>query len=237
MVMNSLRARMIRLAYENPELRGDLLPLLKTARKLHKRQEKVLQKYLDSAGSRAVSNFDDLPSNVRSELERIKNTETLWSDVERWLGDNNNPHLQSKWAAGVGEGFKILVKSWDLSVVEDSFDEGEIGRSRIVDSGQFEPGSQEYGGSSPVGELIRDFAQRPGAPKDRKAWMAFENGRIIAQWQGNEYGDALTPKEIEQWKKGEIKGYSCSLNIYLKFAKVWTPSPKEMSKVFKIQTY
>ena len=100
--MSKIRTQMIRLAYENPELRADLLPLLKTARKLHKRQEKVLQKYLDSAGSRAVSNFDDLPSNVRSELERIKDTETLWSDVERWLGDNNNPHLQSKWAGAKG---------------------------------------------------------------------------------------------------------------------------------------
>jgi len=68
----------------------------KTAR-LMKRQEKVLQKYLDSAGSRAVSDYDSLPSSVRSALERIKDGESLWSDVERWLGDNNNPHL-ARWA-------------------------------------------------------------------------------------------------------------------------------------------
>jgi hypothetical protein len=66
----------------------------RTARKLHKRQEKVLQKYLDSAGPRAASDYDDLPESVRSELEGIKSTETLWSDVNRWLGDNNNPHLR-----------------------------------------------------------------------------------------------------------------------------------------------
>ncbi|MDB4278650.1 hypothetical protein N9917_03530 [Deltaproteobacteria bacterium] len=69
----------------------------RTARKLHNRQVKVLQKYLDSAGSRAVSDYDDLPDRVRSELERIKFTETLWSDVNRWLSDNNNPHL--RWAS------------------------------------------------------------------------------------------------------------------------------------------
>ena len=68
----------------------------RTAR-LMKRQEKVLQKYLDSAGSRAVSDYDSLPSSVRSALERIKDGESLWSDVERWLGDNNNPHL-ARWA-------------------------------------------------------------------------------------------------------------------------------------------
>jgi len=68
----------------------------KTAR-LMKRQEKVLQKYLDSAGSRAAMDYDSLPSNVRSALERIKDQESLWSDVERWLGDNNNPHL-ARWA-------------------------------------------------------------------------------------------------------------------------------------------
>ena len=64
----------------------------KTAR-LMKRQEKVLEKYLASGGN--AMSYDDLPRNVRAALERIKDTETLWSDVERWLMDNNNPHLQS----------------------------------------------------------------------------------------------------------------------------------------------
>lgn len=62
--------------------------------KLMSRQEAILKKYLADAGSRAVSDFDDLPANVRSALEAVKDQETLWSDVNRWLDDNNNPHLR-----------------------------------------------------------------------------------------------------------------------------------------------
>jgi len=46
----------------------------KTARKLHKRHEKVLAKYLKSLGSRAtyVQDYDDLPEPVLDDLQRIK---------------------------------------------------------------------------------------------------------------------------------------------------------------------
>lgn len=100
----SERRAMIRLAATlpvgSPERRAILAgcekPEGKTAR-LMKRHEAILRKYLDSAGSRAVMDYDALPSSVRSALERVKFTETLWSDVNRWLMDNNNPHL-ARWA-------------------------------------------------------------------------------------------------------------------------------------------
>jgi len=63
--------------------------------KLMSRQEAILKKYLAEAGSRAVSDFDDLPANVRAALMAVKDQETLWSDVNRWLNDNNNPNLRS----------------------------------------------------------------------------------------------------------------------------------------------
>lgn len=66
--------------------------------KLMSRQEAILKKYLASVGSRAVMEFDDLPANVRSALEAVKDQETLWSDVNRWLGDNApNPYTQHPW--------------------------------------------------------------------------------------------------------------------------------------------
>lgn len=70
----------------------------KTAR-LMRRQEQILEKYLKAAGARAAMSFDDLPMQVQSALRRVKDQETLWSDVDRWLMDNNNPHLRQRWAA------------------------------------------------------------------------------------------------------------------------------------------
>ena len=202
----------------------------KVARKLHKRQEKILEKYLDSAGSRAVANFDQLPSNVRSELERIKDTETLWSDVERWLGDNNNPHLQSKWA-GAKETFEIIVESWSIEATEESFDEGEIGRGQLLDNGR------NAGPFKSPDEVIKYFAGKTNASKDKKAWSALDFGRIICVWTGDANGHEMSSGDMARWKKGEIKGYLIRIDAYLKVTKVWTPTPKEISQMFKIRMY
>lgn len=56
--------------------------------KLMARQEKILKDYIASAGSRAAMDYDSLPQSVRSALEKVKDQETLWSDAERFLGDN-----------------------------------------------------------------------------------------------------------------------------------------------------
>lgn len=65
--------------------------------KLMSRQEKILKDYLVSAGSRAVMDYDDLPSSVRDALTRVKDQETLWSDVNRWLMDNNKRNMRLAW--------------------------------------------------------------------------------------------------------------------------------------------
>lgn len=92
----TLRTKLIRLAHQNPELRVELLPLLteKTAStqkvsKLMSRQIKILESYLAQVGPSAAMFYDDLPAVVQSALVRVKDSETLWSDAERWLGDNN----------------------------------------------------------------------------------------------------------------------------------------------------
>jgi hypothetical protein len=134
-------------------------------------------------------------------------------------------------AAATPESFEVLIDSWSLEAVEDSFTEGEIGRSQLVNDG----GSR--GPFKSPDEVIKYFTTFTDAPKDRKAWQAFEDGRLICSWHGNENGHEVSSSQIEQWKKGEIKGYSITLNVYLKFAKVWEPTPKEISRVFKVSAY
>ena len=98
--------------------RSPMYRLGKTARKLHKRQEKVLQKYLDQGGGEEF--FDDLPQRTQDELRRVKDTETLHMDVDRWLQDNAiDGHTSlSIWAAD---------ESWTGMVeVEARTDEDEL---------------------------------------------------------------------------------------------------------------
>jgi predicted DNA-binding WGR domain protein len=61
--------------------------------KLMKNQEKILQEYMKSGGKEMF--YDDLPESVKAKLRRIKDQETLDSDVDRFLNDNR------KFAAAV----------------------------------------------------------------------------------------------------------------------------------------
>jgi len=70
---------------------------------LYKGQEKVLKAYRDSGGKE--NHYDSLPPKIVNKLESIRNSETLWSDVNRWLWDNpstsKNPYggFHSSWDA------------------------------------------------------------------------------------------------------------------------------------------
>ena len=74
----------------------------KTA-KLQARQEAILKEYLKSGGTAML--YDDLPPNVWAAIRRVKDQETLPSDVDRWLSDHNNPHTRSMWAASSKTAF------------------------------------------------------------------------------------------------------------------------------------
>lgn len=54
--------------------------------KLMKNQEKILQDYMKSGGKEMF--YDDLPESVKAKLRRVKDQETLDSDVDRFLNDN-----------------------------------------------------------------------------------------------------------------------------------------------------
>jgi hypothetical protein len=56
------------------------------AAKLMARQESILKKYLDEGGDARL--VDDLPGDVLAALRRVKDQETLESDVDRWFSDN-----------------------------------------------------------------------------------------------------------------------------------------------------
>jgi hypothetical protein len=51
-------------------------------RLLTKKQKKILDNY------RNVSRLEDLPNGVFEQLEKINDTEILWSETNRYLNDN-----------------------------------------------------------------------------------------------------------------------------------------------------
>jgi len=53
------------------------------ARVLSNKQKQILNRYLGTAMT-----FDSLPRDVQGSLESLRDYETLWSDVDRYLQDN-----------------------------------------------------------------------------------------------------------------------------------------------------
>lgn len=93
----------IKIAKELLAVAKELTADRKRESKLMNRQQNILDKWLEtSEGERAVSRghvfYDDLPDGLRRQLERVKDQETLWSDVERYLSDvAMNKRYNSGW--------------------------------------------------------------------------------------------------------------------------------------------
>ena len=59
-------------------------------RALTKKQKKILDKYINAR------RLEELPTGVYEQLEKINDTEILWSEVNRYLNDNHLKHLYNK---------------------------------------------------------------------------------------------------------------------------------------------
>jgi hypothetical protein len=59
-------------------------------RQLTKKQKKILDNYINAR------RLEELPIGVYEQLEKINDTEILWSETNRYLNDNHLKHLYKK---------------------------------------------------------------------------------------------------------------------------------------------
>jgi hypothetical protein len=59
-------------------------------RQLTKKQKKILNNYIN------IYRLEDLPNGVFEQLEKINDTEILWSETNRYLSDNYYKNLYNK---------------------------------------------------------------------------------------------------------------------------------------------
>jgi hypothetical protein len=64
-------------------------------RQFTKKQKKILDNYTNAR------RLEELPTGVYEQLEKINNTEILWSETNRYLSDNYFNNLYSKNNNGV----------------------------------------------------------------------------------------------------------------------------------------
>ena len=71
-------------------------------RQLTKKQKKILDNY------KTIYRLEDLPNGIFEQLEKINDTEILWSETNRYLSDNYYKNLYVKNDNGV-------VKLWFMT--------------------------------------------------------------------------------------------------------------------------
>jgi hypothetical protein len=59
-------------------------------RQLTKKQKKILDNYTNAR------RLEELPTGVYEQLEKINDTEILWSEINRYLNDRHLKHLYGK---------------------------------------------------------------------------------------------------------------------------------------------
>jgi hypothetical protein len=64
-------------------------------RQLTKKQKKILDNY------KTIYRLEDLPNGIFEQLEKINDTEILWSETNRYLSDNYYKNLYVKNDNGV----------------------------------------------------------------------------------------------------------------------------------------
>ena len=64
-------------------------------RQLTKKQKKILDNY------KTIYRLEDLPNGIFEQLEKINDTEILWSETNRYLSDNYYKNLYVKNDIGV----------------------------------------------------------------------------------------------------------------------------------------
>jgi len=82
---------------------------------LYKSQEKVLTQYRENGGD--AKQYWDLSTSIQNKLESLRNSETLWMDVNRWLGDNPpiKPSDYNMWDA---ENFSAEQARYSMKAVK-----------------------------------------------------------------------------------------------------------------------
>jgi hypothetical protein len=82
--------------------------LMNNPRDLTAAHKKILKAYIEGGG--VACDYESLPSTVRKKLESTGYHETLESDCDRFLWDNNNPHMKrSKIWGNPRKNYEVVV--------------------------------------------------------------------------------------------------------------------------------
>jgi len=137
--------------------------------------------------------------------------------------------LLRKEAIGMPSYSNTLIGvQWTIEETEDDYEQGEIGRSKIVQS------KFNFGTFKNPQEMIKALAQQTGCPTNSKNWYIATTypGTIECSWQVDDQHTEPSRQQIEQWKRGEVKLYDSRLIVHFQRGRIYSPDTKEIKLLF-----
>ena len=134
--------------------------------------------------------------------------------------------VAKKLSAETKEEFHIIVESVYVEVTENTFEDGETGRSNLV----FKHHNLRMVKTMP--EVLQMLEKvTPLSAKDFFAYDG-EDGRIEADVLVDEDNNPIIDDKqyMDAWKKGEKKAWTLRVIAHVKFVKTWSPSTDELIK-------
>lgn len=144
-------------------------------------------------------------------------------------GPINRRRRESKLKEANITNRKFLVEAIEGELTEDSYGKGEIGRPI---SSLYENVGKTFDSFE---EMVEYLNRHYIIPERKENWFAFEPGRYTVQFLSDEDWLESSKREIEAWKKGELKLYSAMFNIYFKIINTYVPSTREMAEIGGVQ--
>lgn len=116
---------------------------------------------------------------------------------------------------------RIFVEYYDATCNEDDYEKGESLQTTSYWSSNDLPVEKNKTGYASVAEALEAVCNTNGFTHDPKAWIDWhseygeEIGRFDFQTLVNEHNCEASKAEIERWKKGEGKLYTCYIVVKL----------------------
>lgn len=130
--------------------------------------------------------------------------------------------------------FKVLVTSVTMDNVEDSWENGEIGKRNGVALLNHNNGIY-----ASIDEAVKIIARDLGFPEDLDRFLIIEAGRITGSFLVDEDNDFIEDNKffMEKFKLGKVRAWNADIDIYFQFSMIWTPTIDEIAEVSEMGRY
>jgi len=127
------------------------------------------------------------------------------------------------------EEFSVIVDLVTMNVVEQDYDRGEIGprKERIF--------KRNYGSFKSVADVVKSVSAMTGVPE--RYFRIKGDGRISAFGNVDDHNRHVdnSARSTEEFQKGEFRIWSAYVDIWLLFAKTYTPEDREIAAVSSLR--